>query len=85
MTARKAKEPIAATTFGEVEGHCSLSVRSGLSRDAEAEGGSEGTNNLDELIHGIDGFVKLRSDLARVEGFAEVYVDVGDLVVLEKG
>ena len=30
-------------------------------------------------------FGKLRTDFALVEGFAEVNVDVGNLVVLEKG
>jgi hypothetical protein len=28
---------------------------------------------------------KLRTDLARVDGLAELDVDIGDLVVLEKG
>jgi hypothetical protein len=85
VTARKTQEPIAATTIGEVEGHCSLSAGPGLGRDAEAEGRSEGTNNLEEWVQVTNGFVKLRTDLARVEGFAEVDVDIGDLVVLEKG
>jgi hypothetical protein len=85
VTARKAQEPIAATTFGEVEGHCPLSAGPGPGRDAEAEGRSEGTNNLDEWVQVTDGFVKLRTDFARVEGFAEVNINVGDLVVLEKG
>jgi len=85
VTARKAQEHIASTTFGEVEGHSPLSVRPSLGRDAEAEGGSEGTNDVDEWVQVTDGFEKLRTDLARVEGLAEVDVDVGDLVVLEKG
>jgi len=55
-------------------------------RDAEAEGRPEGTNDVDEGVQVTDGFEKLRADLTRVEGLAEVDVDIGDLVVvLEKG
>ena len=85
VTARKAQEPIAAATFGEVEGHHPLTVRPGLGRDAEAESRSERTNDVDEWVQVTDGFEELRTDRARVEGFAEVDVDVGDIVVLEKG
>jgi hypothetical protein len=85
VTARKAQEPIAVTTFGKVEGHRPLSVGHGLSRDVEAEGRSEGTNDVEEWVQFIDGFEKPRTDLARVEGLAEVDVDVSNLVVLEKG
>jgi hypothetical protein len=85
VTARKAQEPIPAATFGEVEAHRSLSVGPGLGRDAEAEGRSEGTNDVDEWVQVIDRFEKLRADLARVVGPAEVDVDVGDIVVPEKG
>jgi hypothetical protein len=85
VTARKAQEPIAAATFGEVEGHRPLSVGPGLGRDAEAEGRSEGTNDVDEWVQVTDGSEKLRTDLARVEGFTELDVNIGDLVVLEKG
>jgi hypothetical protein len=85
VTARKAQEPISAATFGEVEGHRPLSVEPGFGRDTEAEGRSEGTNGVDEWVQVTDWFEKLRTDLARVEGLTEVDVDVGDLVVLEKG
>ena len=85
VTARMAPEPIAVATFGEVEGHRPLSVGPGLGRDAEAEGRSEGANDVDEWLQVTDGFEKLRTDLARVEGLAEVNVDIGNLVVLEKG
>jgi len=68
VTARKAQEPIAAATFGEVEGHRPLSAAPGLSRDAEAEGRSEGANDVDEWVQVTDGFEKLRTDFARVEG-----------------
>ena len=84
VTARKTQEPIAATTFGEVEGHRPLSVGPGLSGDAEAEGRSEGTNDVDKWVQVMDGSEKLRTDLAHVDGFAELNVDIGDLVVLEK-
>ena len=82
---RKAQEAITATTFGEVEGHRPLIIGPGLGRDAEAEGRSEGTNKVDEWVQVTDGFEKFRTDLARVEGLAEVDVNIGDLVVLEKG
>ena len=85
VTARKAQEPVAAATFGKVEGHRPLGVGPGLGRDAEAEGRSEGTNDVNEWVQVTDGFEKLRTDLARVEGLAEVDVDISDLVVLEKG
>jgi hypothetical protein len=85
VTARKTQESIAAATFGEVKGHRPLSVGPGLGRDAEAEGRSEGTNDVDEWVQVTDGSEKLRTDLARVEGLAELDVDIGDLVVLEKG
>jgi hypothetical protein len=85
VTARKAQEPIAPATFSEVEGHRPLSIGPGLGRNAEAEGRSEGTDDVDEWVQVIDGFEKLRTDRARVEGLAEVDIDVGDLVVLEKG
>ena len=85
VTARKAQEVVAAATFCEVEGHRPLSVGPGLGRDAEAEGGSEGTNDVDKWVQVIDGWVKPRTGLARVEGFTVVDVDVGDLVVPEKG
>jgi len=86
VTARKAQEPIAAATFSEVDGHGSLSVGPGSgSGDAEAEGRSEGTNDVDEWVQVIDGFEKPRTDLTRVDELAEVHVDVGDLVLLEKG
>ncbi len=49
VTVRKAQEPIAAATFGEVEGHRPLSVGPGLGRDAQAKGRSEGTNDVDEV------------------------------------
>jgi hypothetical protein len=81
----KAQEGIAATTLGEVEGHCSLKVRPGHGRDAEAEGGSEGTNDIEEWVQITDRFEKLRTCLARVEGLVEVDVDICDLVVLVKG
>ena len=77
--ARKAQEVIAAATLGEIEGHRPLSVRPGFGRDAEAEGGSEGTNDVDEWVQVTDGFEKLRTGLARVKGLAEVDVDIGDL------
>jgi hypothetical protein len=85
VTAREAQEIIAATTLDEVEGHRFLSAGSGLGGDAEAEGRSEGTNDVNEWVQVTDGFEKLRTGLARVEGLAEVDVDVGDLVVPEKG
>ena len=85
VAARKAQEPIAATTFGEVEGHRPLSVGPGLGRNWEAEGRGEGTNDVEEQIQIAGGSVKLRADFTRIEGFAELDVDVGDLVVLEKG
>jgi len=85
VTARKAQEPFTVATFGEVEGHCSLSIGHGLGRDAEAESRSEGTNDIDKWVQVTDGFEKLRTDLARVEEFTKVDVDVGNLVVLEKG
>ena len=85
VTARKAQEPIAAATFSEVEGHSSLSVGPGPGGDAEAEGRSKGTNDVNKWVQVIDGFEKLRTDVTRVGGLAEVDVDVGDLVLLEKG
>jgi len=54
MTARKAQEPIAAATFSEVEGHGSLRVGPGPGGDAEAEGRSEGTNDVDEWVQVIN-------------------------------
>jgi hypothetical protein len=85
VTARKAQEPIAAATFGEVEGHRPLSVGPGLGRDAEAEGRSEGTNNVGKWVQVTNGSEKLRTDLARVERLTELNVDIGDMVVLQKG
>jgi hypothetical protein len=85
VTAQKAQEPIAAATFGDVESHRPLSLGYGLGRDVEAKGRSEGTNDIDEWVQVTDGFEKLGTDLARVEGLVEVNVDVGDLVILEKG
>ena len=85
MTARESEEPIAFATLSEVEGHCSLSIGPGLGGDGEAECGSEGTNDVDEWVQVTDGSEKPRTDLARVCGFAEVDVDVGDLIVFEKG
>ena len=43
------------------------------------------TNDVDEWVQVFDGSEKPRTGLARVEGFAEVDVDVGDLVVHEEG
>jgi hypothetical protein len=85
VTTRKAQEPITAATFSKVEGHGSLSVRPGPGGDAEAEGRSEGTNDVDKWVQFIDGFEKPRTDITRVDGLAEVHLDVGDLVLLEKG
>ena len=85
MTARKAQEPITVATFGEVEGHRALSIGPGLGRDSEAESRSEGTNDVDKWVQVADGFEKARTDLARVDGLTEGDVDVGNLVVLEKG
>ena len=81
MTVRKAREVVAVATFCEAEGHRPLSVWHGLGRDAEAEGRSEGIND----VQVIDRLEKLRTGLARVEGLAVVDVDVSDLVVPEKG
>jgi hypothetical protein len=64
VTARKAQEAIAATTFGVVEGHRPLGVGPGFGRDTEAEGRSEGTNDVDKWVQVTDGFEKLRTDLA---------------------
>ena len=50
VTARKAQEVVAAATFCEVEGHRPLSVGPGPGRDAEAEGRSEGTNDVNEWV-----------------------------------
>ena len=50
-----------------------------------AESRSEGANDVDEWVQVIDRFEKLRTDLTRVEGLAEADVDVGDLIVVEKG
>lgn len=85
VTARKSQEPIAAATFSEVEGHGSLSVGPGPGGDAEAKGRSEGTNDVDEWVQVIDGFEKPRTDVTRVDGLVEAHVDVGDLILLEKG
>ena len=89
MTARKAQEPIAAATFSEVDGHGSLSVGPGPGGDEEAEGRSEGTNDIDEWVQVIDGFEKPfekpKTDGTRVDGLAEIHIDVGYLVLLEKG
>ena len=85
VTARKAQEPIAVVTFSEVKSHSPLSVGPGPGGDAEAEGRSKGTNEVDEWVQIPDGFEKLRTDVTRVGGLAEVHVDVGDLVLLEKG
>jgi hypothetical protein len=41
----------------------------------EADGRSEGTYDAEEWVQFIDGFGKLRTDLARVGGLAEVDVD----------
>ena len=84
VTARKAQQPITATTFGEVKGHRPLSVGPGLGRDSEAEGRSDGTDDIDKWVQATDGSEKPRTDLARVEGLAEFDVDISDLVVLEK-
>jgi len=43
------------------------------------------TNNVDKWVQVTDGSEKLRTNLARVEGLAELDVNIGDLVVLEKG
>jgi len=85
VTTRKTQDPIAAATFGEVEGHRPLSIRPGFGRDPEAESRSERTNDIDKWVPVTDGFEKLRTDLARVERLAEFDVNIGDLVVLEKG
>lgn len=86
VTARKAQEAIAAITFGEVKSHRPLDAGPGPGRDVEAEGRSDGTNDVDEGVQVTDRFEKLRTDLTRVQGLAEVNVNVGDLVVvLEKG
>ena len=61
MTTRKAQEIIAAATFSKVEGHLPSSVGPSFGRDAEAEGRSERTNNLDEWVQVTDGFGKLRT------------------------
>jgi hypothetical protein len=79
VTARKAPKPIAVATFSEVEGHGSLSVGPSPSRDAEAEGRSEG------LTSGSRSLEEPRTDVTRVDGLAEVHVDISDLVSLEKG
>ena len=50
MAASKSQEPIAGTTFGDVDGHCPLRVEPGLGRDAEAECRGERTNNVDERV-----------------------------------
>ena len=67
MTARKAQQVVTTATFCEVEGHRPLSVGPGLGRDAEAEGGSEGTNDVEKWVQVIDGLEKPRTGLARVE------------------
>ena len=54
VTARKAQELIAAATFSEVEGHRSLNVWPGPGGDAEAEGRSEGTNDVNDWVQFID-------------------------------
>jgi len=59
--AQKAHEPIAAATFGEVEGHRPLSVGPGRG------GGATGVRGLTMSASG-SGFEKLRTNLARVEG-----------------
>ncbi len=56
VAAGKAKEPIAAATFGEVEGHRPLSFMPGLGKDAEAKGRSDGTNDVDEWVQVPEGF-----------------------------
>jgi hypothetical protein len=50
VAASESQEPIAVTTFGEVEGHRPLSTEPGLGRDAKAECRGEGTNNVDERV-----------------------------------
>src|SRR6266849_4783321 len=50
VAASKSQEPIAVTTFGDVDGHCPLSTEPGIGRDAEAECRGEGTNNVDERV-----------------------------------
>ena len=79
VTTRKAQESIAAATFSEVEGHGSLRVGPGPGRDAEAKGRREWTNDVDEWVQ-VDRFEKPKSDITRVDD-----VDVGDLVLPEKG
>ena len=83
--AQKAQEVVTTATFGKVEGNHPLSVGTGLGRDAEAKGGSAGTNDVKKWVQVIDGLEKLRTGLAHVEGFMVVNVDIGDLVVPEKG
>jgi hypothetical protein len=51
----------------------------------EAERRSEGTNDVDERIHIFDGVEKPRTDFGCVGGLAEMDVNVGDAVLLEKG
>ena len=81
MTARKVQKVVAVATSCKAEGNHPLSVGHGLGRGAEAEGRSEGTND----VQVIDRLEKLRTSFAHVEGLAVVDVNVGDLVVPEKG
>lgn len=85
MSARKAQEPIAVSTLGQVEVRRPLSVRRGLGGDMEAKGRGEGTNDVEEWVHVIDWIVESRPDLARIIRLAEVDLDVADFVVLEEG
>ena len=50
MTTRKAQEPIASAAFSEVQGHRSVSFGSSPDRDAEPQGRSQGTNDVDGWV-----------------------------------
>ena len=76
VTARKAQEPIAVATFGEVEGHRPLTIGPGVGRDVKAEGRGEGTNDVDEWVQVKNGFEQLRTDLARVDSRNSMLISV---------
>ena len=51
----------------------------------EAEGGSDGTNDLDEWVESMNGRDQHRADLVRVDRTTEVDVNVRNLMVSEEG
>src|SRR5712672_1231168 len=85
MTARQAQEPLAVATFGEVECHRTLRFGSSHRRNTEPEGRGKRTDDVDEWVQVIDGWEEPWTNLPDVVRITELYFDVGESEVLEKG